>query len=697
MNDDYDYVMKTRGLLQKSNLSIPRNMVDALLFDYLLESHDEAKQKSKQTIDELVAYHSPQILFSERPAFPVLGETSPPDANIRIGTVIQGDYATGDFSISPDDIQHAGSFAATGSGKTTLIAIITTQTKVPKMIFDFKRDFRGLVSSHNFKVLRWDWLRINPLEPPPNVPLTQWMTFLADVMAHVFGWYHASENYLMQFMQRAYDSSNSYPTFRTLYNLVLTSEETGRRFSEYREVVINRLSSLVIVLKDVIDTANSFPIEWLLEQNVIFEFDGLRRDEANFLVEVIVAWIFCFRLFNFQRGKISHILVFDEASRFFFKGRLYGEVTQELGLPWLEQVPLMIRDYREGLICAAQQPSLISSSLMSNLRTIFVGYLSNGEDIESISKSLNLNEEEQAELAKIGQRGMWLVKKAGMKPFVIQADDFPLSKDMNDQELRNRMHDFIAELESRKTKARPAQTAKLEAPKIIAPQLSADAWELLVNVAEHPFRGIKSRCKILKVSARRLEAAIAELLDRQMIASLQVPLGRFRPVRFLIPTDDALALLKNVGHSIGLWKKIGNIGFEHALYQVLIAYSFKKRGYEALIEKTLACGRRVDVFLRNGETRIAIEIEVTTTNYEPKLLGINEVSRLVFLVKDEKTRLEIEERLRQQVRENKINVFEITKFLRSIDTRNSSGTSGTNSSSAEQSRFQDISEQSDKN
>jgi hypothetical protein len=66
-----------------------------------------------------------------------------------------------------EDLQHAGIFAATYSGKTTLIASILTQLKIPWIAFDRKRDLRALCRKYNIKVLRWEWMKINPLQPPP--------------------------------------------------------------------------------------------------------------------------------------------------------------------------------------------------------------------------------------------------------------------------------------------------------------------------------------------------------------------------------------------------------------------------------------------------------------------------------------------------------------------------------------------------
>jgi len=485
------------------------------------------------------------------------------------------------------------------------------------------------------------------------------MTFIADIMAHVFGWFHASENYLLQFMQRAYDAKpDSYPAFRALHDMILTNEETGRRSSEYREVVINRLGSMLLVMGDVLNTETSFPIHELLSENVVIELDGLRRDEANFLVEYFLAYIFCYRLANGQRGKIAHLNVFDEATLYFFKGRQFRETTQELGLSWLDTVPQIIRDYREGLLCAAQ-PSLISHSLMGNLRTKFVGYLSEGEDIEAICTSLNLDDDQRKELAK--------------------TNDFPIPKDMTDEELKQRMQPFLEQLRNSMKIVVPVRREKLiEQPKVVAPQISTDAWNLLVNVCKHPFMGIMSRCATLGFSARRIEKAIAELAEIKYVMPVQLPLGKYRPVKFLVPSNTALNLLSNVGQNASLWRRVGRVGFEHVLYSVLIAYSFRNRGLNASIEKELQSGRRLDVYVE-GKEKTGIEIELSTFNIEEKIQGTEELDRLVILVKDEQAFHDFVRYLRENPN-SKVRVARVIEFLRENSIRNSPGKYDTNTS-----------------
>jgi hypothetical protein len=347
-------------------------------------------------------------------------------------------------------------------------------------------------------------------------------------------------------------------------------------------------------------------------------------------------------------------------------------------------VPQIIRDYKEGILCASQEVETISRSLLSNLRTKIFGYLSEGQDIDAACSSLNFGDDDREELCKLGKRGYWIVKRAGEEPLVVRTDDFPIAKDMTDDELLHKMESFVWYLTELSKQAVPVvrQEKIVEEPKVVAPELSADTWNVLVNVCEHPFFGIRSRCESLRLSARRIEKAVQELELKQLAAPIEVPLGNFRPVKFLMPTTLALNLLANVGHNISLWKKIGNVGFEHSLYQVLIAYNFRNRGLKTTIEKTLPSGRRVDVYVEDRE-RIGIEIELTTTNIEEKVQGIDSLDKLIILVKEEKVFHDFVLFLRKSTNE-KVRIARVNEFLRENSIRNSPGTGGINSFSAEQ-------------
>ena len=258
------------------------------------------------------------------------------------------------------------------------------------------------------------------------------------------------------------------------------------------------------------------------------------------------------------------------------------------------------------------------------------------------------------------------------EPFLIQTPDYPVNKHVSDQAVLDRLRTLLPEIfVEEPTETTDGRSGLKDVPKLIRGQLSAEAWGLLVNVCQHPFLGIRSRCLAMKISGRRIIAAIQELTERHLIASVEVPLGKFRPVRFLLATEDALILLSSFGYDTSLWKKIGNVGFEHNLYQVLIAYSFRKKGYEATIEKKLPSGRRLDVYCSDGKRKTGIEIEVTTNNFEEKIQGIDELDELAILVKDDEGLRAGVRFLQARPAIKKVTIQKVRDFLAENSTNNS--------------------------
>jgi hypothetical protein len=626
--DDLKWIEEVSELFSRMNCLIDEQTAENLLTLYLTEDDPTEKMILKQEIQSLLSLYSNDLIFSAKP---VLASPSPENCKgeILLGKIIQGDFESHEFRIGLEDLQrHVGIFASTGSGKTTLIINILRQlmelpNPIPFLYFDFKRDLRHL-TDYPIVVLRHDWLKINPLKPPKGVSKKLWMMILSDIMAHVLGWFYASENYLMGHINRLYKRyKKSYPTFRELYEIIAETEEKSRRYSEYRDVVLNRLESMLIVLEDALNCEKGFPLEELLKYPVVLELDGLRRDEANFLVELLLAYIFAYRKANNQRGSLKHLLVFDEATRIFFKAKQYRETTIELGLPFVDTVPQIIRDYQEGIIFALQEPSIVSHSVMANTNLKLVGFLGDGQDIDTVAKSLNLNEEERSAITKL-EKGEWLVKKSNLKPFIIRSQDFPLQKNVNDKQLEERMHPFLAKMNSAKIKVKATQTNAL-------PVLSEDAKKLLKDVNKHPFRGLATRYKVLRLSARKGEQAKKELLLKKAVGEIKVKLGKYRPVKFLIPTALGLRCLSNMGEDTKLWQYIGKVGFHHRLYQVLCAYSLRKLNYETFIEKDID-GKRVDVLAVKGNRKIGIEVQLNSDlNLEKISTILENVDELVIL------------------------------------------------------------------
>jgi len=561
--------------------------------------------------------------------------------------------------------------ARSGAGKTTLIMQIIRQLiskKIPFPIFDFKRDYRHLIKIYSdLWVFRYSDLRLNLLQPPPGVSLNRWEQLICDLYAAIYGWFHGSRNMLQEYLHALYEEKGKHATLPELYEKMIEAEERTRKRQEYFDVVTNRLFSTITNLGEVVNCKRSIPIEVLLKHPVVIELDGLARDEQNLLVEYFLFWIYAYRMAQGHRGRLRHVLIFDKAKRVFDAGKELRQSTTEMGIAPIDVITDEIRDLGEALLVSDQEPSKLTHSIKANTYTKITGFLGHGGDVEDIAEAMNLNDEERDAIANL-ERGEWIVKLAGRytKPFMIRSEDFPLKKDVTDKELEMRMKPILDEL--RALSAIPVKSTRKE----VTLQLSDDARRLLIHVFEHPFNGIVSRAKALGFSGRRIESTKRELVERGLVREVDVVLTSKRPTKFLVPTNKAVRLLESNGIDTSLWKHVGNVGFKHMLFQVLIRWEYLKLGYEAHIEAKVN-NKRVDVLAVKGDERIGIEIELHPNNCREDMLDKLNWLTKIYIVSDTKERLKV---IKDRLTDNSKVIFvTIRDFLISLHNmaRNYSG------------------------
>jgi hypothetical protein len=672
-----EWIEETKETIGKLSQHVNAETLKTLLDLYLITDSEEDKHSIRQDIETILGPGLQLLLDSESSFLPVPPEF---DGEILIGIVVQGNKRVGKFAMRSSMLsRHIGIYAQTGHGKSVLLYNLTDQlikSNIGFWFFDVKQDGRALIARHaQLVVIPWQKLRWNPLRPPPKMDVKLWWQLFSEICGHAWGVYHAGINYLLEFLDQLYEDyqkTGVFPTLGDLHGLMVASQETSRKRMEYYDVMYNRTRTLESVLGKILNSRNGLKLEELVNRFVVFELDQLRAEEQNWLIEVMLTWLYAYRMTEQHRGEqLRQVIICDEAHRVWDANKEWRDTTREMGMPTINLFPTQFRDFGTALILTSQEPSKMTQSVHANTLVKIVGNLGNGTDINSIAEAMGLDDDERDVIHKL-KRGEWLVKLSDQytEPFMIVTDDYPADKHVSDQTVAERLRKLLPELEIEGRKeAIGLQTAE-QVPKLIRSQLSTDSWGVLANVCQHPFLGIRSRCNALKVSGRRIESAIHELADRHLIVSLDIPLGRFRPVKFLLPTEDALNLLRDFGYDTNLWKKIGNVGFEHSLYQVLIAYSLRKKGYEATIEKKLASGRRLDVYCYDGERKTGIEIELTTKNIEEKVEGIDELDSLVILVKDEESLRDGIIFLKARPAIKKVTVQKISEFLRENSTSN---------------------------
>jgi hypothetical protein len=546
---------------------------------------------------------------------------------------MQGDRLLWNFGLTKEELnQHLLITGRSGCGKTTLIVQIIKELlseNIPFLVFDYKMDYRSLVRIYpQMLVLNWKDLKINPLEPPPDVSFQEWKQQFINIFGHVEGIWHGSTQYLLEAIDKAYAENKRIPTIEEVYQKIVETNETSRKMQEYASVVETRLYGLLSKLGLTINNKQTLiDIEKLLEMPVVLELYGLGRDESTLITLFFFYWIYAYRRAKGMRGKLLHVLIIDEAKRIFTAAEQYSQTTAEYsGIPPADLVCDEIRDFGEGIIASDQEPTKLSNSLKANTYTKITGFLGNGKDINDIAEAMDLNEEERDAITKL-ERGEWLVKLAGRytKPFLIKTEDFPLKKDVSDEEIKQRMKSILE-----KIRKHPEEAKAVSSERVF---LSDDAYRLLLNVNEHPFNGIAARQKELGISATRLEKAKQELITKGFVQQLELALGGRRPTAFLVLTKEGISFLESRNIDTRLWAYIGRVSFEHMLYQTLIRWYLQKLGYDAHLEVILG-NRRFDVLASNGKRKLAFEIELdASVDLKQKLEGIEAVDRLYIVTR----------------------------------------------------------------
>ena len=610
---------------------VSKDLIDRLLLAYTLENDE--KEKVKQEIDSLIDEFSYQVFLSKKPLLecPTREEAF---GEIELGRVMQGDRLLWIFGLTREELnQDLLITGRSGCGKTTLIVQIIKELlreNIPFLVFDYKLDYRALVRVYpQILVLNWkEHLRVNPLEPPPGVSFQEWKQQFLNIFGHVHGVWHGSTQYLLEAIDKAYEEKSAIPTIEEVYKKVVEANETTRKMQEYASVIETRLYGLLSKLKETINNRETLlDLEKLLEMPVVLELHGLGRDESTLIALWMFYWIYAYRRAKGIRGKLLHVLIIDEAKRIFTASEQYSQTTTEYsGIPPADLICDEIRDFGEGIIASDQEPTKLSNSLKANTYTKIAGFLGNGKDINDIAEAMDLNEEERDAITKL-ERGEWLVKLAGRytKPFMIKTEDFPLKKDVSDEEIKQRMKPVLE-----KIRKHPEEAKAVKSERVF---LSDDAFRLLLNVNERPFNGIAARQKELGISATRLEKAKQELITKGFVQQLELALGGRRPTAFLVLTQEGISFLESRGIDTRLWAYIGHVGFEHMLYQTLIRWYLQKLGYDAHLEVTLG-NRRFDVLASNGKRKLAFEIELdASANVKQKLEGIEAIDRLYIVTR----------------------------------------------------------------
>jgi len=542
-----------------------------------------------------------------------------------LGLIIYPDKPYYPLMITEDELNsHILICGRTGVGKTTLIYRLVSQLierNIPVLIFDFKRDYRHLIRHYNLIVMRWDEFRFNPLIPPPDMATLQWLQIFCDVFCQISSVLIGSKGFLLEQLNELL-KVNPTPTIAELAtrldNIYISPV---RRQAVYLDVIRNRLKTLLISLGDVIN-CQSFDIERVLQTNFVLELDGLSAEMQDFLANILLMWIFCYRITKGKRGKLKHVTVFDEAKRVFDVNK---ERRPTEGIPTISILASRVREFGEALIVSDQEPTKLAESIKANSECKIVFGLGHGKDAWDIGKTIGLRESEIAYLNKLplGQAVVHLPRYR--KPMLIKTAVIPkVEKNVTDEELRNSPHlthtgqnvlnskgksSFDSCSEQNNTEQPVLKDSKEVLPVLKTGKKNRTSGQedlILIDIMRNPLSSVRERYQRLKLSAYLGDKCQKSLLSRGLIKPVKISTGK-GIIKLMELTDKGIARLRTLGYAVKKSSKRG--GLEHLYWVNEIYRGLKSYGYDVKLEEPVGNGEAVDIVVVGEKKRVAIEIE----------------------------------------------------------------------------------------
>jgi len=265
--------------------------LDVLWQEYIL-----ADQATRQLIEKTLritlarrfdeAFDSEQVLL--KPPHEDLAKGEYP-----LGIIHYGEDRFYPFGLREHEfIQHIGLFGRSGSGKTNvayLILLNLVRAGKPFLVFDWKRNYRDLLSLGEFKDLLIFTVgrdispfRFNPLIPPPGTPATVWLKKLIEIMCHAYFLGEGVAVLLMRAIDTLYRENRVYegqvakfPTIAGVRDWLVAYRAKGRE-AGWMESTMRAVEVLCFgEVGTALNADDSFDMGQLLDKRVILELAHL--------------------------------------------------------------------------------------------------------------------------------------------------------------------------------------------------------------------------------------------------------------------------------------------------------------------------------------------------------------------------------------------------------------------------------------
>ena len=441
----------TDVIIKKLSPEIGEEKANLILYKYNSLPNIRQKKKLEDHV-RLLAYKLLGTDFEEKILLSPPPKESMSNENV-LGEVVYNEKPLFPFGISNKELlMHTAIFGRSGSGKTNLSFKLIEElqkNKTPFMIFDWKKNYRSLISQDKDILVftpgsKTSPFYFNPLIPPSDIDAKIWKEMLCSIIGYSYFIGEGALTVLEKGIDQVYEEFDvytglckEYPTFRDVANKIMSKgQRRGREMLWFQSCarVLHSLTNSTLS-KSINVRVNPIPIAQLLQSNVIIELDYLASSNKIFITEALLLWVYFHRLNQPKSEKLENMLIIEEAQNLLLQ-------TKE-NLKSGDIMPKIIRECRElgiGLCFIAQEVSKINTTVIQNCYSLIALNQRYRKDIETLGSSMSLKRYEWDYLGKI-KIGDCIVNMKGDFPgsFLV---DIPLVKvkaDISDANVEEHM------------------------------------------------------------------------------------------------------------------------------------------------------------------------------------------------------------------------------------------------------------------
>lgn len=557
----------------------------------------------------------------------------PPDAETAKGEFVLGDVVYNDRKLHPfglrrgELIQHMAIFGRSGSGKTNTVFQMIGQllkADVPFLIFDWKRNYRDLLSLTDQEILVYTVgrsvapIQFNPLIPPPGVEPQVHLKLLVNIIAKA---YFCGDG-VISLLQKAIDAvyveygvytgtPARFPVMQDVLDWLEKFPAKGRAANWMASTLRAVRSMCFGQMGRVVNCDQALPLADLLSKNMVLELDALEGAEKAFFIDSFLLAIHHYRMGESTRERLKHCIILEEA---------HHVLRAHDGAETVTDVILReIRELNTGIILIDQHPSLITITALGNTFTTVTQNLKTKQDLSSAASYTLLKRDDMHMLGEL-RVGQAIVKLQDrhVRPFLVEVPLIPVRKGtVTDTAISRKMKGCLTNTSPKVT---PSVQPELSQPVPAADKRTDNSTctipnptelnflevQFLKGVLDSPELGIVQRSKQLELSRRKTHAIKTVLVRRGLIEAVDVSTGSGRTVLQAL-TKEGKGALQQAGIDTSGYLARG--GAEHEYWRSRIAAALEGDGYRITHEYRIAGNGAVDILAERDDGRLIVEIE----------------------------------------------------------------------------------------